>query len=323
MCFERSCLSGLLFITIILFASCESTGQKGANPKSQNLEVNPPKPHKDQYPYVQDVELPMLVTCSHDQLQAELDKMLLRNKSWSQLASGGNLSIGLVDLESFGDIRYAEVNGGEMMYAASLPKIAILLAAMDAIDKGELIETKELKNDMLLMINKSNNQASTRMIDRLGYAKIEAVLTDPRYNLYDEDNGGGLWVGKRYAAAGNRNPDPLEGLSHAATANQICRFYYMLMQGKLVNKKRSQEMMEYMVDPGLRHKFVNSLNRLAPRARLFRKSGSWSTFHSDSVMVWGPKRKYILAALVNDPGGEQILRKLVYEIDDVLKKSKM
>ena len=54
------------------------------------------------------------------------------------------------------------------------------------------------------MISKSNNQASTRMIDRLGYDKISSVLTSDRYKLYDQNNGGGLWVGKRYAAAGER-----------------------------------------------------------------------------------------------------------------------
>ena len=63
-----------------------------------------------------------------------------------------------------------------------MPKIAILLSAMDAIEKGELKETAEVKKDMWLMISKSNNQASTRMIDRLGYDKISSVLTSDRYN---------------------------------------------------------------------------------------------------------------------------------------------
>ena len=73
---------------------------------------------------------------------------------------------------------------------------------MDALEKGELKETPEVKNDMKLMISKSSNQAATRMIDRLGFDKIESVLTDEQYQLYyeDEEHGGGLWVGKRYAS---------------------------------------------------------------------------------------------------------------------------
>ena len=265
-------------------------------------------------------DLDPLNQCNSADFQAALEKTISANPKWKNLLAQKRLAIGLVDLRDTNNIRFAQLNGDEMMYAASLPKIAILLAAMDAFEKKELKETVEIKKDLRLMISKSSNQASTRMIDRLGYDKIEAVLTDPRYKFYDKNRGGGLWVGKRYAAGGARNPDPLKGLSHAATATQICRFYYMMMQGKLVSKKRSQEMMKYMVDPALQHKFVNSLSKVAPGARIFRKSGSWQSFHSDSALVWGPKRKYILSALVEHPDGEKIMRSLVYEIEKVMKK---
>lgn len=39
------------------------------------------------------------------------------------------MSVGLVDLSDLSHILFARVNGGEMMYAVSLPKIAILVAA--------------------------------------------------------------------------------------------------------------------------------------------------------------------------------------------------
>ena len=170
------------------------------------------------------------------------------------------------------------------------------------------------------MISKSNNQASTRMIDRLGYEKIEAVMTDPKYEFYDEERGGGLWVGKRYGGGGATNREPLKNLSHAASVTQVCRYYYLLANGKLVNEKRSKQMLDYMTDPAIHHKFVNTLDKVAPNARLFRKSGSWRNYHSDSVLVWGkdPNRRYILVALVDDPKGEQIIRSLVKSIETVL-----
>ena len=228
--------------------------------------------------------------------------------------------MGLVDLKNPYQIRFARINGNEMIYAASLPKIAILLAAVDALEKGELKETHEIKEDMDRMIRYSDNQASTRMIDRLGYDKIEEVLTDPKYDLYDEDYGGGLWVGKRYAASGARHPDPMKGLSHAATVSQVCRFYYLLAMGKLVNWKRSKQMLEIMNDPGLHHKFVNTLDQIAPNAEVYRKSGSWKTFHADSVLVWGEdtRRRYILVALAQATQGEQIIRELVNIAEEVL-----
>ncbi|MBI9040543.1 serine hydrolase [Lutibacter sp.] len=269
-----------------------------------------------------DLNIKPLGSLLNKELQTGLELELNKIPKWKNLIQQNKLAVGVIDLSNQNQIEYARINGNNMMYAASLPKIAILLAAMDAIEKGELKETPEVKNDMKLMISKSNNQAATRMIDRLGFDKIETVLTDEKYQLYDEEHGGGLWVGKRYASSGKTHREPLKNLSHAATVNQVCRFYYLLANGKLVNKERSKEMLGIMEKPALHHKFVNTLDQIAPNARLFRKSGSWKNFHSDSILVWGkdPKRRYILVALVNDASGEKIIRNLVKPVEKVLAK---
>lgn len=251
-----------------------------------------------------------------------LKEEIYANKTWKKLIEGKQMSIGIVDLNNPNDIKYAGLNDDFMMYAASLPKIAILLAAMDAIDKGELKLTEEIKQDMRLMIAKSNNAASTRMIDRLGYKKIEEVLRAPQHKFYDEEVGGGLWVGKRYAASGARYPDPIKGLSHAATTKQVCSFYYQLALGNLISTERSKQMLEILKKPELHHKFVNTLDIIAPRAEVYRKSGSWKNFHSDSALVWGPNRRYIIVALVDYDYGEQVIRNLVRPVERVLKKSR-
>lgn len=252
-------------------------------------------------------------------MQQELIRKLNEKPKWSRLIHQKKLAIGIVDLRDPIQVKYARVNGNVMMYAASLPKIAILLAAEDALEKGELEETPDVKQDMRSMISRSSNEAATRMMDRLGFKKIEDVLTDPKYAFYDDDYGGGLWVGKRYSKYGDRYPEHIKGLSHAATVSQVCRFYYMLAFGKLVSFDRSKHMLEIMSDPELHHKFVNSLEKIAPKAKLFRKSGSWQNFHSDSILVWeADGRKYILVALVEDPDGEKIIRDLVYTVEKVL-----
>lgn len=255
-------------------------------------------------------------------LHSALEKEILKNKHWKRLVKQNLMSVAIVDLSDSTNFRYAGVNDNFMMYAASLPKIAILLAVMDAIDKGELEYTKELKNDLRLMISKSNNRASTRNIDRVGYKKIEQVLRAPKHKLYDEQVGGGLWVGKRYAASGKRYPDPMKGLSHAATTRQVCSFYYQLALGNLISTKRSKEMLQIMRKPELHHKFVNTLDRIAPKADIYRKSGSWRNYHSDSALVWGPNRKYIIVALIHDNFGEQTIRDLVVPLEKVLKNSR-
>src|SRR5690606_7458931 len=165
------------------------------------------------------------------------------------------LSIGVVDLQDPLHARYAAVNSNHMMYAASLPKIAVLLASEDAIYQGKIEETPEVKEDMRLMIAKSSNTAASRMIERVGIDHISRVLQDPCYRLYDKQNGGGLWVGKPYGSSSIRIGDPLKNLSHAASVLQVSKYYYMLAFGQLVSYDRSRHMLDMLANPELHHKF--------------------------------------------------------------------
>ncbi len=268
-------------------------------------------------PTSENIFLPLREAANAD-LQSALEQELLANPTWRSLIRNKRMSVSLVDLRSDGEPRLAHLNGDHMMYAASLPKIAVLLASVDALEKGELIETQAIRQDMRLMISRSNNAATTRMIDRLGFQKIEEVMLDPAYRLYDPNYGGGLWVGKRYGSGGGRHPDPMKGISHAATSNQVVRFYYLMAQQRLVTPERCDQMMEMMVDPELHHKFVNTLDRVAPQAKVYRKSGSWRNYHSDSAMVVGPDRNYIITALIEDENGETICRELILAIERAL-----
>ena len=313
----------VLLVTIFLIASAaihrNSSAARNAIPLRGPELLAPPDSLPILFPDSLLQPLRLLVDA---QFQTKLNKVIAGNKKWARLSKGNKMAVAVVDLRDPYHAKFARINGNNMMYAASLPKIAVLLAAMDALEKGELEETDEVHTDMQLMIGRSDNAASTRMIDRLGYDKIASVLRDPKYDLYDEEYGGGLWVGKRYAKTGARNPDPLKGLSHAATATQVARYYYLMAFGKLVNYDRSKQMLDIMTDPALHHKFVNTLDTVAPSAKLFRKSGSWRTYHSDSVLVWGSTwRRYILVALVDDAEGEKILRQLMLEVDKMMKPS--
>ncbi len=251
-------------------------------------------------------------------LTAQLTKALRKQPGWQRLINRRRIAVALVDLN--GDSpRFASVNGNVMMYAASLPKIAILLAAYQAFEDGSLEETPEIHQDLVDMIRTSSNKAATRVMDQVGMKKIEAVLRDPRYGLYDENRGGGLWVGKRYAAEGPRRGDPLFNLSHGATANQVARFYYLLATGRLVSPERSRQMLEDLSEPALNHKFVAALRLRAPAARLHRKSGTWRDWHSDSILVRGRNwRNYILVALVQSPNGEKIVNAIVPIVEGII-----
>jgi hypothetical protein len=63
----------------------------------------------------------------------------------------------------------------------------------------------------------------------------------------------------------------------------------------------------------------SSLLRAGDAAKIYRKSGTWRQWHSDSALVRDPDwRNYILVALVESPNGEAILRNLVPMIEDIL-----
>ncbi|MBO6573799.1 MAG: serine hydrolase [Rhodothermales bacterium] len=253
-------------------------------------------------------------------LQGRLEAALQRNRRWTNLINNERMAVGLVDITDPANPRFARVNGNSMIYAASLPKIAILLAAEQAIEDGLIELTPEVDQDMHAMIRRSSNTAATAMIDRVGLEYIEQVLSDDRYMLYDPEYGGGLWVGKAYAKSGERIPDPIAGLSHGATVSQVSRFYYLAATGRLVSPQRSRHMLDVLVDPGINHKFVYAVSDRAPRARMFRKSGTWRNWHADSILVWGDGwRRYILVSLVEDANGEKILRDLVPVVERVLK----
>jgi beta-lactamase class A len=168
------------------------------------------------------------------------------------------------------------------------------------------------------MIRESSNEAATEMMQRVGKEYIAHVLLSPRYRLYDPARNGGLWVGKDYAKTGVWRRDPLHNLSHGATALQVARFYYLLQTGNLVTPEYSREMKRILAEPKIEHKFVRALHRVNPTAALFRKSGTWGTFHSDSVLVERDGRAYIAVALANGAAGETWLGELIVRLDRLI-----
>lgn len=253
-------------------------------------------------------------------LQSALERALDKNRSWRALIEQDKMAVGLMDLSNPPNARFASVNGWTMMYAASLPKIAVLLAAYQSIEDGVLEDSPELHQWLVQMIRRSSNPAASYMIDLIGLKRIGDVLQ--WYYFYIPEYGGGIWLGARYPLGSERYPEPVKGLYHAATVGQVCRFYYMLANGEIISPERSRQMLEVLSRPGLHDKFVSVLEKHVSPDKLFRKSGDWEVSFSDSVLVcddgW---RKYILAALIEDKNGERILRDLVPVIEGLLKPS--
>jgi beta-lactamase class A len=72
-----------------------------------------------------------------------------------------------------------------------------------------------------------------------------------------------------------------------------------------------------LADPGIRHKFVKGLES-KPDIRIYRKSGTWRQFHSDSALVEGRRRRYILVGIAEDPRGGEWLEKMAAPLSDLV-----
>ena len=229
-----------------------------------------------------------------------------------------NLSIVVVDITDISDPRMAYVNPNEMMYAASLPKIAILLGAFEKIAAGEMNLDAETLEKLKLMIQQSSNTAATEMLNRVGIDYLAELLQSPRYRLYDPEKNGGIWVGKEYGKAPAKKRDPLHNLSHGATALQVARFYYLLETGRLVSPQLSHLMKSILAETEIEHKFVKGLKTVQPDSEIYRKSGTWGPYHSDSAIIEHDGRRYIAVALAKSRHGEQWLQQIIVALDELV-----
>jgi len=228
------------------------------------------------------------------------------------------LSVTVVDITYPDRPRVAAVNGDHMMYAASLPKIAILLAAFEQVQAGRLVLDENTKSALDHMIRRSSNRAASYMMDRIGKEYIANVLRSPRYRLYDVNHNGGLWVGKNYASTGLWRRDPLHNLSHGATTMQVARFYYLLETGNLVSPEHSRHMKRILSNSAIDHKFFRGIKQVYPYASVYRKSGTWKHWHADSAIIEHDGRRYIAVALAESPQGGEWLQKVIVAADGIV-----
>lgn len=226
-----------------------------------------------------------------------------------QVVRDGRLGVALVRLDGTAFDGLGLANGHRMFYAASLPKILILYGAAVALDQGRITLDPALHEDLVSMIRVSCNPCSNRALDRIGREWLVDLVENGPHGFYDPQAGGGLWIGKDFARTPAFRRDPLNGLSHGATAWQAARFYYLLQQGALASAPQTELMLEALSDPAIAHKFVAGIGD-SPRARLHRKSGTWRNHHADSMLVVAEHGSYILVALAHDAQGGAWLEQL-------------
>jgi beta-lactamase class A len=248
-------------------------------------------------------------------LQTELERVVAGMGLKRALAEN-RLAVSLVDVTDPQRVRYAGVNDSVMMYAASLPKIAIVLAGFEAIREGLLRYTPSVREMFTRLVRFSSNLDASRAIHAIGFEYIARVLTSARYKLYDPVLNGGLWIGKAYGGPNDYwKRDPMHNLSHGATSLQVARYFLMLDQGRLVSPEYSREIKELLSEPGIHHKFVKGLEQLPGHREIFRKSGTWQDSHCDAALVEAEGKRYIAVALMKDARGGEVLPRIIQQMD--------
>lgn len=249
-------------------------------------------------------------------LQRELAAAIAHTELAEPIAKG-ELAVAVVDLTRPHAPLYAGLNDNVMLYAASLPKIGILLSVLEGVARGSLTWGPEYDYRLRKMITLSSNPYASWGADLVGLRGIASVLRDPRYCFYQPPEGG-LWVGRPYRKSNESYRDPVHNISHGATARQTARFYALLDRDALVSPYWSRRLRHWMGPPEHHHKFVGALQDRPGVEFIARKSGTWRNFHSDSALIQHHAHRYVVVGIAEHWGGSALLKTLARLVDDLI-----
>ena len=254
----------------------------------------------------------------HHALETALKKEFL--DEYKRAVENKKAAFVVVDITDLQNPKAAGANPDVMLYAVSLPKIAILLGAFVKIERGEMPLNDETRAELTRMIRKSSNKDATAILNRVGFEDLAEILQSEKYRLYNTEQNGGLWVGRDYSGGPVWKRDPLHNISHGATAMQVARFYYLAVTGRLISERYFADFIEIMSKPGIQHKFVKGIKKSNPDAEIYRKSGTWKEFHADSAFIVDKKGgyQYIIVGLVEHPKGADVLARFAAVVDQTL-----
>lgn len=247
-------------------------------------------------------------------LQAKLEAIdaALRGK---YAMTPAQAAVGLLDLKT---LRLAMIHPDRIEYAASVPKIGILLAYFELHPEAAERLDATTRRELGEMVKSSSNEMAAKYSRQLGLKEIQQVLN--RYAFYDKDRGGGIWVGKHYGKGGERIGDPIADHSHAATVRQLLRYFLLLEQGKLVSPEASRVMREIFQSPDIPHDEIKFVKALQGRAgvEIIRKWGTWENWRHDAAVITAADRHYILVGLTDHASGDEYLVDLAAGVDDLM-----
>lgn len=197
-------------------------------------------------------------------------------KNYLESAASGTWSVYAKDLKGGKDI--ASVNADGKMQSASVIKLFIMATAYDEISKGKLDESS-VTSDISIMITNSNNNATNRLIDKLGFDTI---------NTYIKNNGYANTVLNRRMLASTANGDNYTSSKDAA------KILENIYNGKCVNKAYSEKMLNFLKQQTRTQKIPAGVPDGVQTAN---KTGELDTVENDAAIVFKGDTPYVLVVM--------------------------
>jgi beta-lactamase class A len=160
-------------------------------------------------------------------LQGQLERIVAA-EGLDKAVDAGRLALALVDLSTPGRPRLAMLNGDTMIYAASLPKIAILLGAFVEAERGRFPLDSRHLDAITQMVRVSSNTDASRVLGWVGESRLIDILLSPRYAFYDPNGKGGLWVGKFLKTCTYQRMSPEASIETGEVTERQCLLENML-----------------------------------------------------------------------------------------------
>jgi beta-lactamase class A len=160
--------------------------------------------------------------------------------------------------------------------------------------------TETVRALVRLMITESSNLATNILIERVGPARVSALLRD--MGARDMRVLRGVEDGKAFE----------RGLNNTTTARDLAILMRALAEGRAVSREASREMADVLAA----QKFNEGIpSGLPAGVRVAHKTGSITKIEHDAGVVYPPRRKpYVLVVLVRGIADEKRAHRLIADI---------
>ena len=185
------------------------------------------------------------------------------------------------------------------MQSASLIKLFIMATAYEEIEKGTLNKA-EVIDDIKIMINKSDNDAANRMIDRLGFDKINNYINSHEYTSTQIH---------RKMLQGTENGD------NYTSVLDVGKLLEEMYRGRCVSENASKEMIEILKSQTLTSKIPAGVPSGVETAN---KTGELSTVENDAAIVYKDGAPYVVVIMSNEVTNTSEARNNIKEMSTMI-----